>query len=249
MKNAYPKEVLEDIYSRYKELKDDSEYLMFYSANALFEYIWDMYPLFLDVDKELRNEVLEPQLESRMATLNKWGLRVLISPYLRIKKKSLYVEYIKAGTPLAKIIYAFNLSSDPKLLGKSEESKKKVSKETETFDLETKKLFCWFSWNATRGRRKPISYSRLGRIFGVDDETIKKWIEEINSKDENTKHHLISEFFIQRKFKEADVLDLHHKKLYSYEKMVESGKENQIVSFDESESGRTSRKAKRLRRT
>ena len=198
MKNIYPRDLLELAYGKYQNLKKDERYKFRYWVLTELKKNCDSYS---GKDRTIKDKLIGTIADWWIRIIREWDLRSPINPNLKLKKENLY-KSIRPNSPLAKLIWAFGISADSRLLT-PQKPKKTVSKRTRELDKRTKKFLCYTLWKETG-----ISYRSLGRRFKADKETIANWIEEVNNWPEDERKAVMYECSRSKRLPDIDVLDL-----------------------------------------
>lgn len=171
MKVSISRHDVDKIVKRYSEIQKNAEYAKDYSEYQGCER--KMFGIFDHGNKQKVDEGFKA-MQRKAYLENKWGMKFLIKPSYKISFKKSY-KSIRPGTSLAKLVYALGVLNEPDLV-KEIKAKKVVSDQRLIMDARIRKFFCFSIIKGTK-----ISYAALGRVMHVDKNTIKRWVEEVDS--------------------------------------------------------------------
>jgi len=233
------KERIEKALKRYGELKNDKTYRIYYKNLKSLERL-------IETEDISNNGILLYEELSGIIT-KKWDIRQPVSPFLRIKKIASSHRSISSGSSLGKILSAvdkdFIQPIDKKSFFKSVEffnvlsssrhrGKEKISDSRKDMDLKKLKFLVHFLHAKFR-----LSFRALERFFYINHNTIKVYVEEVNTWTESEKEIVLQAFSTGKDVSAKDALDDKFKvSLYHDSKGYgESGKDrsdDKINDFD-----------------
>jgi len=232
MKNIYDKQLLELGYKYFLILKQDSEYKKDYLAYKRFikedKIFWKTNP---NLEKQEIDKRCRISMDKFVNFISKWKLYSILNPSLPLRENNLSKKTFRPASSLAKFIYALGLDKNPELINPKKQQNK-VSNRTSDLDKQIKKVLCYALCEVAKKVNKKTRYRQLGRIFGIDKDTAKRWIQEFNQLSINDKHIWIEEALRSYKFPDKDVLDLHHSKLQDLSNLIYSIDEKGQVMRD-----------------
>lgn len=192
-----------EMIDRYESLKRNTQYVEDYKKYYKLEKELPRLMIKGLEDQACASQCIKNFMEAESLE-KKWGMKFLVKPTYKIKTKE-KITSIQPGTPLANIIYAFGISNNPNLL-RVAEKKKQVSDLKHKMDERIKKFLCY-----SFIRILNISYSALGRLFQVDKNTIRNWINEVNEWSDEDKENVLLELRTSKNYSRyTDVSDILH---------------------------------------
>jgi hypothetical protein len=195
IENGFSKQILEDIYYKYLNIKKNHEYRLYYKIFFELESLRDNADIIYERKKSLDTDFKETIDLLNKKIKNEWGLIIPISPYLKLRWDDLHSPLIKSNSPLAKLVYSFGISSNTSLLPLKHRKRrltqlnlsfalwlskkpKKVTVSTKTLERDKKviKYVCYLLvYNLN------VKNRRVGRIFNIDKATVRRWVDEVKS--------------------------------------------------------------------
>jgi len=205
-KNIYTLPVLQAAFREYQALRKDLHYKEGFLLLTCLQIYLDYGLRSSELTQTEAQELLLIQFEHLLEIRRGWGITIPIEPNLRLTEKDLTIEYTAPCSPLAKLIFAYGISCDSRLIMPPEKQTRTVSDKRFEFELRTQKYFAYALYKICHA-----SLNKLGRFFNKDKGTIKKWVEEMEAQEEGEIEALLSETRTSKRLPDIDFYRLFRK--------------------------------------